>query len=495
MRHMACWIGFLLLIASASAMRSQARLKTQAGAAGTETPLVTSATRSGSADPSPGTNRDPQVTLGLKSKLPPEYKVAAETESGRRLVAHKTGARTVPAALQSVLLDLSGQFDARPLAHGAFIDSRNRRWGGMQFEAAVKGRPLKGLILCSMGEAGADVAVAYCRADAPPSEWAKLQGEVAGSPTGSVRSMREHRFPDGTGSVLLPDGWQTTAQTAIHGVHIRGPAGQLVTIGQSVSVCTPDSIAVQTQLSLEAQARQMGFPPPKPMEILVAPFTGPVEAVENLLPQLSKMSQRKGGPALRLEKILEPPVPVKANLPNGRAASLCYSITRTTQGRPVLYRCRAELETWLIGQGAWSIIWTELAAPDMTFDRDLPVMSAIVQSFKTDPGAMQRETGRAIAAANQRFAAYQRAHATQVQAFDDYFQSQQRNSLIRDRVAIDFDEVIRGVRTVEDARTGERHSVDLGNVKEIVDELNRPEPGRFIEIPLRDELAPLPGQP
>ncbi|HYG33569.1 MAG TPA: hypothetical protein VEC99_02215 [Clostridia bacterium] len=47
---------------------------------------------------------------------------------------------------------------------------------------------------------------------------------------------------------------------------------------------------------------------------------------------------------------------------------------------------------------------------------------------------------------------------------------------------------------MEDTRTGERHSVDLGNVNEIVDELNRADPGRFIQVPLRDELAPLPGQ-
>jgi hypothetical protein len=197
---------------------------------------------------------------------------------------------------------------------------------------------------------------------------------------------------------------------------------------------------------------------------------------------------------MQLERMLETPTPVNANLPNGQAAALYYSLTRTTDGRPVRYRSRSTMETWPVSPGAWSIIWTELAAPDATFDRDLPTMAAIVGSLKTDSSAIQRETGKAIQAMNQRFAAYQRAHATQVQAFDDYFQSQQRNSVIRERTAIDFDEVIRGVRTAEDTRTGERRSVDLGNVNEIVEELNRPDPGRFIQIPLRDELAPLPEQ-
>ena len=50
-------------------------------------------------------------------------------------------------------------------------------------------------------------------------------------------------------------------------------------------------------------------------------------------------------------------------------------------------------------------------------------------------------------------------------------------------------------RTVEDTRTGERTSVDLGNVNEIVDKLNEHNPDRYIQIPLRDELHPLPNQP
>ena len=122
-------------------------------------------------------------------------------------------------------------------------------------------------------------------------------------------------------------------------------------------------------------------------------------------------------------------------------------------------------------------------------------MLAIATSLKTDPEAVQRATSRAIDAQNQNFQAMQRAHATQQAAFDDYLKSVQRNSLIRERSAIDFDEVIRGYRTVEDTRTGYRSSVDLGNVDQIVDRLNEHDPGRYIQIPLRDEMAPLPPPP
>jgi hypothetical protein len=206
------------------------------------------------------------------------------------------------------------------------------------------------------------------------------------------------------------------------------------------------------------------------------------------------MSQRRGGPTVKLDKILEEPKPAQAGFPNGQASTVYFAVTRTTGGVPTRYRARAQIETWVVGQGAWSMYFSELAAPDTSFDKDWPMMFAIAQSLKTDPQAVQRATGRAIQAQNQNFQAMQKAHATQVAAFDDYMKSQQRNSLIRDRSAADFDEVIRGQRTVQDTRTGERTSVNLGNVNEIVDKLNEHDPDRYIQIPLRDEFYPLPNR-
>jgi len=43
---------------------------------------------------------------------------------------------------------------------------------------------------------------------------------------------------------------------------------------------------------------------------------------------------------------------------------------------------------------------------------------------------------------------------------------------------------------VLDTETGNRTSVDLGNVDRIVDKLNEGDPGRYKQIPLRDEMYP-----
>jgi len=52
--------------------------------------------------------------------------------------------------------------------------------------------------------------------------------------------------------------------------------------------------------------------------------------------------------------------------------------------------------------------------------------------------------------------------------------------------------VIRGYRTVEDTTTGERSSVNLGKVDDVVNKLNEGDPGRYKQIPLRDEMYPMP---
>ena len=433
---------------------------------------------------------------GTGGGAPKGYNVAVTTEAGKKLLTHKAEAKSLPAALGSTLQDLSRWFDAKPATKGAFADAKDQQRGGAPFTATLNGQPVKGLIYCVTGEQGADITVTYCRADAPASEWTKLSGDT-NAPAKTAAAdipMHEYAFPDGTGSIQLPDGWKTSAQTCIHGVQIQGPADQTVSLGVSYSVNTPDSFIVQNQIQMAAQARQMGFPPPKPIEMLVAPYTGPVEALKNLVPQLSQMSQRRGGPGVTLDKILETPKPAQAVFPKGQAAAVYFAFTKTTGGRPTPYRARGQYESWIVGAGAWSIYITEASAPDTSFDKDWPVMLSIATSLKTDPQAVQRATGRAIDAQNQNFQAMQKAHATQVAAFDDYFKSQQRNSLIQERSAIDFDEVIRGDRTVQDTRTGERTSVNLGNVNEIVDKLNEHDPGRYIQIPLRDEMAPLPDQ-
>jgi hypothetical protein len=419
--------------------------------------------------------------------------VLASNNSGRSLFIQKPQATSAEQALGTTRADLAQILGVAPHITGAFADQKEPTRGGASFTATVNNIPISGMILCGPGAQGGEVVtITYARNDAPAADRAALNAAL---PSSKARTQT-YQFPDGTGSIELPEGWTTQAQTVIHGVQVKGPADQMVSIGIGMSVTTPTSQAVQMQRQLEANARQYGFSPPPPMKLLVAPFTGPVEAVQNLVPQLSDFSVAAGQPPMRLVQIVSASN-APAQMPNGRAALMTYLIDHGQGASAVRHEALGQIETYPLGgdgSQAWGVYMTELAAPQSHYDADLPTMMAIAKSLKTNDAAVAQQTQQAIAQSNQRFAAFERSMKEKNDAFDSYMQSVRNRELVNERTNADFDEVIRGYRTVEDTSTGYRTSVDLGNVHDVVEKLNEADPGRYKEIPLKDEMAPLPGQ-
>jgi hypothetical protein len=416
------------------------------------------------------------------SQLPAGYEVVTATELGKKLVAHKAGATSVPKALSAALRDLAPLFDSPPTRKGAFADTKAQHWGAASFTAQLQGQPVNGVVSCATGDQGADLVVTYCRADAPNSEWSKLGGVLAASPgLPAGLKLTTYQFPDGTGSIQLPDGWQTTAQSCIKGFQVRGPANQLITISMSRTVDIPNSLAVQTEVRLA----RMGIH--SSAELLVAPFTGPVEALKNLMPQLSRQSVSHGGPAVELDRLIGEPQPERAGLPNGQAATLSYAYRRIAGGQSVPYRAIACIQTSPLTSEAWMFFINELTAPEASFAKDLPLMQAIFNSYKSNSKVIQQQTAEIIRGMNQRFHAQQQAHAENQQAFDGYLQTLQNNSDRTDRSTVNFIEVLRGEGTIQDTVTGERRNVNLAHLEDIVDALNRADPNRYAPIPLRDQ--------
>ncbi len=66
----------------------------------------------------------------------------------------------------------------------------------------------------------------------------------------------------------------------------------------------------------------------------------------------------------------------------------------------------------------------------------------------------------------------------------------QQQQLESDKSFADVDEGIRGYRKVYDTQTGEEADVNLGDVNGVVNSLNEADPGRYVQVPLRDEVQP-----
>ena len=152
------------------------------------------------------------------------------------------------------------------------------------------------------------------------------------------------------------------------------------------------------------------------------------------------------------------------------------------------------METAQIGNGGWMMTVTEASAPADSFERDIPTMLAMINSRRENQAVCAQiihANGVAIADNQKRqFDQGQQAHRDLMASFDAHNKAWAAGEVDKSRQNADVVEVIRGERTVLDTTTGEKGSADLGNVNGIVDQLNANEPGRYQQIPLRDELYP-----
>jgi hypothetical protein len=202
---------------------------------------------------------------------PAGYSVAVSTDSGKSLVTQKPNKTSVKAALEATLPDLAGYFDQRPAIGSAYQNAKDTSSGGATFSSTLDGHAVRGIISVKLQDGGAKVAIVFGRADAPKSEWEKLMaapaqqasttapanaGQASGAPASNA-ALTEYDYPDGTGSIGLPEGWTTQAQSAAGGVAIRGPANQVIFVHNAVTVQTPDSPIVLGQQRAEAQLAEM----------------------------------------------------------------------------------------------------------------------------------------------------------------------------------------------------------------------------------------------
>ncbi len=395
------------------------------------------------------------------------YSVLAAAGTGRTLFTAKPGVRSAKQGALAALRDLAGVFDAKPVVSAAFGDEQDKQCYG-SFTAQQQHQPVKGFIICGIGDHGAAITVVYHPAEAPAPEQAKL---MAALPVPS--EWVTHPLPGGSGTIQLPPDWKITQSSALGSVAAEGPKGQEVGLGIGAEVVDPRSF-------IAAQVRANG-------SMLVAPFSDPETALKNLAPQLSRMSERRGGPALRLDKIISTS-PATAQLPNGQAAWILSAWTKMTRGASEPTRELAVIECYPVGYLAWGLFASYGSGPEATFDHDLVTMMQIAKTWKLNDQMVMNNSQQMINAQNRGFAAFEQSMKAKNDAFDSYMQSVRNSETAREKSNADFDEIIRGYRTVEDTATGNRTDVNLGYSKQIVDKLNEHAGyGRYKEIPLRDQ--------
>ena len=477
---------------------------------------------------------------------PPGYAVAASNAAGQSLVAQKPNAVSVQTALESTFPDLASYFGSRPAIGSSYEDAHDHKTGGATFTVNSAGQQVRGIVSCKLGPSGgATVAVVYGRADASKADWQALvdpqpqqeqqpQQEPHQPPaapaavTLTSANAKEYDLPDGTGSIMLPDGWSSKAQSATGPVIADGPDEEQVIFGGQIHVNAPDGqlmqIRARTRASQERMAAMIHRPPPPEPPLMpgtfVLPYTDPCRAVADLTAEFDKMNRAKGGPfTVVFDRILwhkdNPPA-----IPNGQAAGVAYQVTRTyPDGHTLVINQFAIINMFKTPSGDWTMFTNGFHGPADRWKQDLPLMSAILNSFRlnndTYTQKMQGQTQQAIAlikaqgdadnaqlkanhdawqaGQDSRNRTYHEQHDAQMAGYAAHNQQEADRQLAKQRSAADFIETIKGTRTVYDTATGAAGTADLNSVNGVVDSLNRAalDPNRFVQVPLRDEMYPV----
>jgi nucleoid DNA-binding protein len=427
-----------------------------------------------------------------------KYTIINSSDVGRSLLREIPDVKTTTAALRIAFPDLANYFGARPTILGGYEDQRDHKSAFVSFSAQLNGQALKGFVTTKLRDDGAVVFIVFGRENATKAEWAQLTAKPAvssatagGSENGGEPDLqtqmaqvplKPYTFPDGTGAVGLAEGWTTNAQTESN-LLITGPADQRVRMAFGGMLYTPDSFMVR-------QNQQTGGQQNLP----IAPYNpDPATTLANIIRANSLVSQRKGGPTFSPERLINSKT-IPARNPGGRAAQITYDLAMSQQGNVKHYRVFIQFEFSPVVSGSWGYyISLQLFAPPETFKQDYPVMMAQAFSLSENAAVVAAKGQRERDAAAKLAAAQQAAAAKVAQAHYDQTKSIEENEQIKMRSLTDFDEVIRGERTIEDTQTGEQTSVNLADVHNIVDNLNYNDPDRYKEIPLRDQFFPLPG--
>ncbi len=445
----------------------------------------------------------------------------ARTASGRAVVfAAPATATTAAAALDAVLPGLARGVGADVTVTGRFTDAKHPDLGGATFTTAGD-RPLRGVAFCGPSTAGGlDVAVAYAAADAPAAEWDALTAALP-----HRTALRPYALPDATATIGLPDGWTCHAQSALDAVIADGPGGQQVTIGVCVTVDGDQSPLVQMvranqQAAAEAaaMARQVGLPPPAPMppgaeaDLLLGECDDPVVMLQRIFPQISRRSVAHGGPPQTLDRVLAR-TPAPAQLPGGRAAllTMLWSYGPPATAEHLREQMRIESASVGAGTGETLLCLSGLQARAADFDRCLPTLWAVSQSYRTDPARVAevaRARAAALAEAGQRqraqyeadsrarrlsFDRDRAAHDEQAAEFDQFERTLNAQNTASHRAAADFAEMIGGYQKVVNTRTGEERRVDYYDAPAIVAALNAAagDGSEWVAVHQRDERYPL----
>jgi hypothetical protein len=394
---------------------------------------------------------------GAPRELPSVFqRIEHTTTSGEILLARFPDAVSARAVAGRVLKALTPYFEKGPEPLAAVGDAGDRELH-VSFGAQAGGQVRTGLLVVRVNPDGAAAGVVHDRSVASNQSLPKLLATLdrqmpAAVPVPVEQNWRRVPFPDGSGSVELPDGWQVVA--SVKGMaDIVGPDGGYAALGIWAPILDP-ATGLQMQQMFGSTSGSV-----------VAPYADPLSALQQVFPQLLPGVRRE------VTRIIgHAPVPFPAA---GQAAYIDFEF-RTTELGGIQDRRGVTLVTTMPGYGQWVYYFSMVSSPAENFERLLPTMVRIWESYQVAGQVLQERLDNA------------RRDLAEVDRILQ--QSQETRQVSMDRIAANWTEALRDQTVIEDVLLQERHhDAPLGFVDELVEGLNR-QVGyeRYRHVPLRD---------
>ncbi len=367
-------------------------------------------------------------TLMSAGQLPGTLRVVSSAGYGQTISGNLEGSSSATASMRWLLHSLGQYFDRGLAVQGGFRDH-----GDQQVEAFFKtlwhGVPVTGFAVVASIQGRAQAGVVFDRSDMFPRTFSQLFRQVGGGSGGGAaqpaQPLRQTMLPDGSGSIGLPPGWQITG--AFKGtVDLVGPGDQQASLGGYMLVSVPGAIRAQ----------------------MVGPYRDPVTTLQLYIDHLTQGGLSRRQVSFRL--IEQAPVPWQ----NGLGAYISYEVGMAGKhGRGLALVGMAPID-----QTSWMLYLSYVAAPTDRFPQAFPTLWAMWRSWKISGWVFTERMEAALRSMRETWDILQSVNANRSRAYENANYA--------------WDQVIRGVTTIEDTVTRARGEVDTTIVDRLVRRLN-----------------------
>jgi hypothetical protein len=364
---------------------------------------------------------------------------------GQVLAGALEGQSSLRAAMVSMLRLVRGRFGERPEI-GRFYQARGTSSAATFFSLSARtlgGRHLRGMVIVSQPVPGqaVDAAVLFDDAEHFDRSWSPLMqtlnqawhqqapapsqaGQAASGPPRPVPRLHAERFPDGSGSVGLPDGW-SLVRASMGSAWAEGPGGESVALAAQLHAYDPRS----------AMAGRYGGQPATVLAPCCDLVRAWISAAQRAIPP--------GGSSPAIRVLSTGPM-------QGRPGAVLASVeTDYHDGKgPISNDLQLERLGGQPGAEYWAFTYFRLSAPSRSAAQASPTLHAIARTYSQNAAMILNEGAREAneinrtAEANRAIqnqknnAYYENLHATQAAADEQAKRNQAFDNYLLDRTVI-----------------------------------------------------------